>query len=129
MTFTAVLLAVGVVLYTLLVRARDLMPPEAPSPARHLEERKAAIHDSLRDLQFEYRLGKLSEEDYRQTKEDLQRELAAVTAEIERLAGGTSPPPEQKPRAAAECPHCGARFAQPMKFCGECGKPMGAEGL
>ena len=22
------------------------------------------------------------------------------------------------------CPHCGAKFAKPMKFCGECGKAM-----
>ena len=22
------------------------------------------------------------------------------------------------------CPHCGAKFHKPMKFCGECGKAM-----
>jgi predicted amidophosphoribosyltransferase len=22
------------------------------------------------------------------------------------------------------CPHCSAKFDQPMKFCGECGKAM-----
>ena len=22
------------------------------------------------------------------------------------------------------CPHCGAKFQKPMKFCGECGKAM-----
>jgi len=24
------------------------------------------------------------------------------------------------------CPSCGAQFDKPLKFCGECGKPMGA---
>ena len=26
--------------------------------------------------------------------------------------------------ASLTCPHCGAKFPQPLKFCGECGKPM-----
>ena len=25
------------------------------------------------------------------------------------------------------CPHCQTRMDKPMKFCGECGKPMGAK--
>lgn len=146
-TIAAVLLTVGVILYTLSVRESDLPEPEPVSPFRHLEERKAAIYDNLRDLQFEYRLGKLSDQDYQQTKEDLQRELAAVLAEIDRLSG--QPQPAQSPKPAADgrggakaerlggaamaaasttCPHCGARFPTPLKFCGECGKPMTREG-
>lgn len=130
LTLTAVLLAVSVLVYTLAVRERDLPEAEPPSPARHLEERRAAIFDSLRDLEFEYRLGKLSDPDYRQTREDLERELAALTAEIERVLGQAAPPaePPSKPAAATECLHCGARFPQPMKFCGECGKPISQGG-
>lgn len=126
---SAVLLAAGVILYTLWVRESDVPAASPVSPTRHLEERKAAIYDSLRDLQFEYRLGKLSEQDYQQTKNDLQRELAAVNAEMARLLGPqppASPPPAPPPSTA--CPHCGAKFAQAMKFCGECGKPIRGEG-
>lgn len=82
---TAIVLALGVLLYTLSVRQQDLPEPEPVSPVRHLEERKAAIYENLRDLQFEYRLGKLSEQDYQQTKQDLQRELAGVLEEIDRV--------------------------------------------
>jgi hypothetical protein len=39
----------------------------------------------LRDLQFEYRVGKLSDADYAQTKLALQKELAVVIAEIEKM--------------------------------------------
>jgi len=129
MTLTAVLLAVGAIVYTLLVRERDLAPAEPASPARHLEERKAAVDDSLRDLQFEHRIGKLSDEDYQQTRQELERELAALSAEIEKLAAPVAAPSAraEKPKAAGECPNCGARFAQPMKFCGECGRPMSGE--
>ena len=44
--------------------AKDLPEPEPVSPFQHLDERKAAIYENLRDLQFEYRVGKLSDADY-----------------------------------------------------------------
>ena len=129
----AALQVVGVIAFVLAVRARDLPAPEPVSPFQHLDERKAAIYENLRDLQFEYRLGKLSDQDYQQTKKDLQKELAGVMAEVDRLKielnlNGSAPPPP-KPEAKVIdpliCPHCHARFPQPLKFCGECGKPMG----
>ena len=128
----AVVLVVGTLLFTLFVRSQDV--PEAPavSLTAHLDERKAQIYENLRDLQFEYRLGKLSDADYQKTKVDLQRELAKVLAEIDALQPAV--PVQSKAAAAAvqakakpdgkTCPHCGAKFAQPMKFCGECGKAM-----
>jgi len=129
----ASLLTIGVVVYILAVRAKDLPPPVPVSPFQHLDERKASIYENLRDLQFEYRLGKLSDEDYQATKKDLQRELAGVMAEIDRVkaglestAAGAQPALAAAPAEARRhvCPHCKASFAQPLKFCGECGKPM-----
>jgi cytochrome c-type biogenesis protein CcmI len=140
--FVAALLTVGAVAFTVFVRAKDLPEPEPESPTRHLEERKATIYENLRDLQFEYRVGKLSEADYKQTKQDLQRELAAVLAEIDSFVkpqapAAAKPAPvtpktsavPEKPQAAAStvCPRCGASFPKPLKFCGECGKPMMVE--
>ena len=128
----ACLITVGVLAFILSVRAKDLPQPEPVSPFQHLDERKAAIYENLRDLQFEYRLGKLSDHDYQQTKLDLQKELAVVMAEI---AAGRIPAPAPElvktaavPKGPAKyvCPWCKAEFAQPLKFCGECGKPMKA---
>ena len=125
--FTAVLVALGGLFYCLAVRGKDLPPPEPPSPTVALEEKKAAIYEGLRDLQFEYRVGKLSDEDYQHSKLDLQRELASVLQKIDRLTGteaaakpvAATPKPTSPPGIV--CPKCGARFPQPMKFCGECG--------
>ena len=126
---SAVLITLGTLVFTLLVRGRDI--PEAPpvSPVQHLEERKAQIYENLRDLQFEYRVGKLSDEDYQKTKLGLQRELAKVLSEIESIVGQASspvtpPPSTPRPADGKTCPHCAARFPRPMKFCGECGKAM-----
>src|SRR6266481_3653398 len=79
------LLAVVVVVFVISVRAKYLPQREPVSPFEHLDERKASIYENLRDLQFEYRVGKLSDQDYQQTKLDLQKELATVLAEIDRL--------------------------------------------
>jgi hypothetical protein len=116
------------VLFTLFVRAKDIPPPEPVSPTAHLDERKSAIYENLRDLQFEYRVGKLSDADYQLTKLALQKELAGVMAEIDRVTQAQPAQPAARPvvekKPANVCRHCGARFAKAMKFCGECGKPM-----
>jgi hypothetical protein len=119
-------------LYTLFVRPTDIPAPEPVSPTKHLEERRAAIYENLRDLQFEYRVGKLSDADYQQTKLVLQKELAGVIGEIKQISQ-TMPVPVQAAAAANQasgektahmCTHCGAQFPVALKFCGECGKEM-----
>ena len=122
----AVVLAMGTILFTLLVRSQDV--PETPpvSPTAHLEERKAQIYENLRDLQFEFRVGKLSDADYQKTKLDLQRELAKVLAEIDAVQPAVVPVQRKAPAQpdGKTCPHCNAKFDHPMKFCGECGKAI-----
>jgi hypothetical protein len=131
--FAASILTIGVLVFILSVRTKDLPEPEPVSPFQHLDERKAAIYENLRDLQFEFRVGKLSDQDYQQTKQDLQKELAGVLAEIDRLKQtlANQTPAAAKPVAKKGpqkyiCPSCKAEFPNPLKFCGECGKPMKA---
>ena len=128
-TIAAALVAISAFIYILFVRDKDIPEPIPVSPIQHLEDRKQAIYENLRDLQFEFRLGKLSDEDYRQTKQALQRELATVLAETEAtlnrlgLTAVKAKPAAAKP-AGTVCPHCKATFAQALKFCGECGKAI-----
>lgn len=127
----AIALPLVALAFVLLVRERDLSAPEAVSPVQHLEDRKRAIYDNLRDLQFEYRVGKLSDADYQATKQALQRELAGVLAEMEATMAKLNLAPVAaasgaKPKRAARtvCPFCGAKFGEALKFCGECGKAI-----
>src|SRR5579883_1293796 len=128
LAIAAILVIALTTVFTLSIRAKDIPKPEPESPTRHLEERKAAIYENLRDLQFEYRVGKLSDADYQQTKLGLQKELAGVIAQIEQIekrpAVAPAQPASPKPRMEIKCKTCGAVFAKPMKFCGECGKAM-----
>ena len=120
----AVLLIAVTVVFTFSIRDKDMPAPEPLSPTRHLDERRAAIYENLRDLQFEYRVGKLSDADYQQTKVGLQKELAGVLAEIEKVTSGSKPAPAPLSKPVLACPYCGAQFAKPMNFCGECGKAI-----
>src|SRR5947207_13313713 len=103
--------------FLLFIRVKDLPKPAPVSPFQHLVERKAAIYENLRDLQFEYRLGKLSDADYQATKLDLQKELAHVLGEADRIkaeiaeAGKAAPPVKLAAIAKKHvCPSCGAEF-------------------
>jgi hypothetical protein len=51
----------------------------------YLLERKEATYENLRDLNFEYRAGKLSEQDYAVQRASLEDEAAAILAEIESI--------------------------------------------
>ena len=131
----AIIVVLAALFFTLFIRAQDVPEPIPVSPIQHLEDRKHAIYDNLRDLQFEYRLGKLSDEDYQHTKQALQKELAGVLTETEETIKrlGLTPTrvpakPQAKPAAPRStgtvCPHCGASFSQSLKYCGECGRAI-----
>jgi hypothetical protein len=51
----------------------------------YLLERKEATYENLRDLNFEYKAGKLSERDYAIQRAALEDEAAAILAELEQI--------------------------------------------
>ncbi len=51
----------------------------------YLRERKDAIYENLRDLNFEYQAGKYPEAEYTEQRRALEDEATAVVAEMEAL--------------------------------------------
>jgi outer membrane protein TolC len=51
----------------------------------YLRERKEAVYENLRDLNFEYKAGKVPDADYQSMRASLEEEAAAIMAEIARL--------------------------------------------
>jgi outer membrane protein TolC len=51
----------------------------------YLRERKEAVYENLRDLNFEYKAGKVPDVDYQSMRASLEEEAAAIMAEIARL--------------------------------------------
>jgi hypothetical protein len=75
-------------LFVLLIPRRTLRSPQSDSPLQYLQDRKNATYENLRDLQFDFRTGKLSQADYQASKASLQTELAAILLQMERAGGG-----------------------------------------
>jgi hypothetical protein len=149
------LLAAGAIGFTLLVRERDIPPAPVENPElKHLETRRQVLYDNLKDLQFEYHQGKLTDEDYQSLKQGFLYDLAGVMDSIERIGLRPAKPsgrqaksarqPEppaavaqrsespakpriEHPAAAPEkniCPSCQASNPPGNRFCGQCGQPL-----
>jgi hypothetical protein len=48
----------------------------------YLQERKDAVYENLRDLNFEHQAGKLPDQDYQALKSSLEDEAAGILAEM-----------------------------------------------
>lgn len=77
-------------LYVFSVPGRLNAGPEK-TRAMFLRERKDAVYENLRDLNFEFRAGKIPEVDYQSMKGSLEEEAAAILAEVSRLESATPP--------------------------------------
>jgi hypothetical protein len=103
-----------------------------------LLNRKAVVYTNLKDLEFEFKMGRLSEQDYRRLESGYKTEAAAIlqkldqlgvekdldeaidreiTARKNRLYG-------QAGEQAGVCPACGAELIPGKKFCADCGRPL-----
>ena len=63
--------------------------------ASYLRERKDAVYENLRDLNFEFKAGKIPEADYQSLRASLQDEAATLLAEIARLEATASSSPKR----------------------------------
>jgi zinc-ribbon domain len=133
-------IAAGAIGFTLYVRDRDIPPRPLENPElRHLERRRQILYDNLKDLQFEYHQGKLSDGDYQSLKSGFLGDLAGIMDAIERLEIAIPPPGKQrsaegkaKMKAPAGhptpltnvCPSCQTENPPDHRFCGKCGKAL-----
>ena len=135
-------LAAGAIGFTLFVRERDVPPAPTENPElKHLETKRQVLYDNLKDLQFEYHQGKLSEGDYQSLKAGFLGDLAGVMEAIERLEQASGAQAKEAiPQGSEEkerlkqgktpkpgvtvCPSCNAENAPDHRFCGKCGKAL-----
>jgi len=78
------LLTIGLLLYVFMP-SRDYDTGAEKTRLTYLRERKEAVYENLRDLNFEYNAGKFPESDYLTMRNSLEDEAAAILGEIERL--------------------------------------------
>jgi hypothetical protein len=84
------MVAVACLFYVFYLPGRLYLGPEK-TRAGYLRERKDAVYENLRDLNFEYQAGKVPDADYQSLKASLQDEAATILAEIARLENNPAP--------------------------------------
>jgi hypothetical protein len=82
------LITLAALFYVFFIPASLRVGPEQ-TRAMFLRERKEAVYENLRDLNFEYKAGKVPESDYVNMKQSLEDEAAAILAQIESLESPT----------------------------------------
>lgn len=78
------LMTVGALVYVFYLPGKLYLGPEK-TRLSYLRERKEAVYENLRDLNFEYKAGKFPDSDYLAMKNSLEEEAATVLAEISQL--------------------------------------------
>jgi hypothetical protein len=89
-----IMLAIASLYYVFYLPGRLFLGPEK-TRAGYLRERKDAAYENLRDLNFEYKAGKVPDTDYQSLKTSLQDEAATLLAEIARLENTPAPAPRK----------------------------------
>jgi hypothetical protein len=79
-----VMVTLGTLFYVFYLPGKLHMGPEKTRLA-YLRERKEAVYENLRDLNFEHQAGKVPDKDYQSLKASLEEEAASILAEMARL--------------------------------------------
>jgi hypothetical protein len=94
-TLSCIMVLLCVLFYVFYLPGRLYLGPEKTRLA-YLQERKEAIYENLRDLNFEQQAGKLPDQDYQSLKLSLEEEAAGVLAEMATLEQVTAAGPYSK---------------------------------
>ena len=101
-----------------------------------LQRKKEVILGNIQDLDFEFKCGKLSDDDYQKIRKEMSAEAATVLQEIETIESAKDLDAlirreislrkhRSKPASpAAACSSCGASNPPSNKFCAECGAKL-----
>jgi len=78
------LVALAVLFYVFYLPGKLYLGPQK-TRVSYLRERKEAVYENLRDLNFEFKAGKFPDADYQSMKTSLEDEAAAILSEIAEL--------------------------------------------
>lgn len=107
-----------------------------------LQQSKTELLSAIKEIDFEYQMGKLAQDDYDRLKQEYQANAVRVLQEIDKKKGGNDHEADVedeirryrqqmktgKPAAGGEaknfCPACGSRVQPEYRFCSQCGEKL-----
>lgn len=129
------LLGLGAILFAAwpLLRPPDRLPQPDDGPdtdrIRELLERRELALSALRDLEEDFRLGRVDEKDYEALRARYRRRAVAALKAVDQALGGDAEALEklierEVALARRRCPDCGRPLAEEFRFCPHCGQAL-----
>ena len=129
---SAILLVTAVValIASPLVRTRRSVAAASSGETEELLLRRDRLYGELRELDFDYRVGKITAEDYgemrRQLENDAARILQAIDVEVKEIDDEIEREIGHLRESSTACPACGAAITSSARFCAACGAELKA---
>ena len=99
---------------------------DSNSKLEDFEARKNELYTAIKDIDFDYQMGKLSEEDYQELRQKYKAEAVELLKRIDAMR--QSRKKRRKGKAAKAgvrfCSQCGAQVGKNDRFCSECGAKL-----
>jgi hypothetical protein len=103
-----------------------------------LLNRKAVIYSNLKDLEFEFKMGRLADGDFRRLESGFKAEAAEILQKLDQLgieenlddgieravAARKATLSAGHGQAQSLCPSCGAEIVPGKQFCADCGRRL-----
>lgn len=116
--------------------------PQGEGGFSALLSRKEEAYRTIKELELDHQMGKLSDEDYRELSQRYKAVALGILKEIDQRYGGVKTieeeiedeilelrrrrqkAPKEKPTESRFCTQCGAQVRPADRFCGRCGQRM-----
>jgi hypothetical protein len=97
------------------------------NPANDLIERKETIYSHIKDIEFDYEMGKLSKEDFLKLRQQYKDEAVSLLKEIDKVRGEPLQAKKtlsQQKKTTTFCWMCGTALSPDDRFCANCGNEI-----
>jgi hypothetical protein len=90
----------------------------------YLKEKKTTVYNNLKDLDLDYSIGKIAQDDYARIRSEFKQEAAQVLTEIDELDQWIEKELSRRQGETLQksiCPSCSQILLQDAKYCSQCG--------
>jgi hypothetical protein len=105
-------------------RRDDWHYSDEDTPLGRLATRREVLVGNLADLDFEFAMGKVSEEDYMSLRNSLKRQTLKIMEQMDVLNAGRPAPAQVTDASTPSCGSCGGAAPRGARFCPNCGSPL-----
>ncbi len=131
LTLSAGVLAIGLAGYFLHTALASLIAPKGLEAALSSDRRellqwdKQRVLHSIKELEFDHRMGKINAKDFQTLAAPLRVHAASLIEDLDRLDAEAAAAAATAVTKASDCPKCGTSNDADARFCKSCGEKLG----